>query len=218
MRCIGGLGLAAFLVVAAAAGAEAQGADESSDAEARALFNAGQVAYADARFEAALDYFQRAYELSGRAGLLFNVASAAERVRKDELALQAYRKYLEALPNADNRRFVEGRVRFLEDAVASARRSEADRAEKGRVPTPEEAARAAPAEEERFDAGAESREPREGGSVFGKWWFWTTVAAVVAAGVVVGVLMASRGAGGTQDPLPGDVGPGGVVVTLGSGR
>jgi hypothetical protein len=102
--------------------------------------------------------------------------------------------------------------------VASARRSEADRAEKGKVPTPEEAARAAPAEEERFDAGAESREPREGGSVFGKWWFWTAVGVVVAAGVVAGLLVSKGGAGATQDPLPGDIGPGGVVVTLGSGR
>jgi tetratricopeptide (TPR) repeat protein len=208
-----------LLVWSVAAGVLAQGASESSDAEARALFNAGQVAFEDARFDDALGYFKRAHELSGRPGLLFNIASAAERVRKDAVALGAYQSYLEALPDAPNRRFVEGRIRFLKQAMSAAE-SEAPEAEPDapRVPTPEEAARTAPADEPVASPHHDLHDEGEGkGSVLGKWWFWTVIGAVVVAGAVTGVVLATRGGGSTQEPLPGDIGPGGVVITLGGG-
>lgn len=194
----------------------AQDAAESSDAEARALFNAGQVAYEDARFEDALAYFERAHDLSGRPALLFNIASAAERVRDDQRALKAYQQYLDALPEAPNRRFVEGRIRFLEEAMASREARDTESTETATdVPSPQDAARQTPA----TAASPGAPEPPEdsGGSVLGQWWFWTVVGAVIVAGVATGVVLGTRDGGGTQEPLAGDVGPGGVVVTLGGG-
>lgn len=90
------------------------------DAEARALYDAGVVAYEQGRYENALDYFSRAHELSTRPQLLFNIASAADRLRQDQRALDAYRAYLEALPDAENRAAVESRVRILEEQLAAA--------------------------------------------------------------------------------------------------
>jgi tetratricopeptide (TPR) repeat protein len=92
----------------------------SRDNEARMLFEAGRVAYTAGRFDDALGYFKRAHEISGRAVLLYNVGSAADKLRQDAIALDAFRRYLEAVPNAENREEVEARVRVLEGVAAAA--------------------------------------------------------------------------------------------------
>lgn len=48
------------------------------------------------------------------------------------------------------------------------------------------------------------------------WWFWTIIG-VAAVAVGVGIAFAVQDPG-VQEPVAGDVGPGGVVVALGSGR
>jgi tetratricopeptide (TPR) repeat protein len=95
-------------------------ATNSRDNEARMLFEAGRVAYTAGRFDDALGYFKRAHEISGRAVLLYNVGSAADKLRQDAVALDAFRRYLEAVPNAENREEVEARVRVLEGVVTAA--------------------------------------------------------------------------------------------------
>ena len=91
----------------------------SRDDEARMLFEAGRVAYSAGRFDDALGYFRRAYEISGRAVLLYNVGSAADKLRQDAVALDALRRYLEAVPTAENREEVEARIRVLAGVVAA---------------------------------------------------------------------------------------------------
>jgi len=44
----------------------------------------------------------------------------------------------------------------------------------------------------------------EGGSILGKWWFWTIIGVVVVGAVVIGVAAAS---GGTEGPLDGNTSP-----------
>jgi tetratricopeptide (TPR) repeat protein len=84
---------------------------------ARELFLQGRDAYTEGRFEEARELFQRSYDLSGRPGLLYNIAQAAERTRDDEHALQLYRAFLEAVPDAPERDFVEARIVFLSERV-----------------------------------------------------------------------------------------------------
>ena len=50
-----------------------------TDDEARAIYQAGLVAYENGRFDEALRHFQSSYALSGRPELLYNIATAAER-------------------------------------------------------------------------------------------------------------------------------------------
>ncbi len=93
---------------------------QGSDAEARALFSAGEIAYGEGRYEAALDYFQRAYEISGRALLLYNVGSAAEHLRRDREALAAFERYLsDTGEDAPNRTAVAARIEILRRSVAT---------------------------------------------------------------------------------------------------
>jgi hypothetical protein len=94
-------------------------ADESRDREARSLFEAGRTAFEQGRYENAFDYFQRAYELSPRPAFLYNIGSAADRLRRDEEALEAFEEYLRRAPEAANRAAVQARVTVLQRAIAA---------------------------------------------------------------------------------------------------
>lgn len=107
------LALASAMLIASTAGAQDQGQDN----EARALFEAGRVAFDEGRFENALEYFERAYALSRRPQLLYNIGSAADRLRRDREALQHFEAFLQAVPNSPNRAHVEGRIRVLRQAL-----------------------------------------------------------------------------------------------------
>jgi tetratricopeptide (TPR) repeat protein len=133
--CVRRLGFAVLLAGAAASAQAQEGrgtAPETTlsetpavgpadaDREARTLFEQGRVAYQEGRYRDAWDYFRQAYLLSKRPALLYNVGQAADRLRKDREALEAFRMYLAQVPQAENRREVENRVRALEQQVDAA--------------------------------------------------------------------------------------------------
>jgi hypothetical protein len=103
---------------------------------ARELFEQGRDAYANGQFAEARDLFQHSYDLSGRPGLLYNIAQASERMRDDQHALDVYRAYLEAVPDAPERDFVEARIVFLQERVRAQRESTAEESAKPRSGTP----------------------------------------------------------------------------------
>lgn len=111
--------LALVLVVlgTCAPSASAQ-SSEVRDEEARALFSAGRLAFEAGDYEHALEDFRQAYDRSPRPELLFNIAQSADRLRRDEEALSAYRRFLEGVPESPNRPLVEARITFLERASA----------------------------------------------------------------------------------------------------
>ncbi len=120
--------LACCLAFAWVAGARAQDVSTATglaDDEAHARFEAGRVALAAGRNEAALENFTAAYELSRRPELLYNIAIAADRLRRDDVALDAFERYLAAMPadQVQNRAEVESRVTALRAAHAAASQS-----------------------------------------------------------------------------------------------
>lgn len=113
----------------ATAQAEAEPGDAAElDRAARALFEAGKIAFDLGRYEEALDHLTQAFNLSKRPLLLFNIASTLDRLRRDAEALDAFERYLREVPDAPNRPAVEGRVRLLREAVERAKTEEAARA------------------------------------------------------------------------------------------
>ncbi|MGE0789819.1 MAG: tol-pal system YbgF family protein [Sandaracinaceae bacterium] len=133
------LALLLALLVAAAPRAAAQEAQElvlsPADEEARAEFEAGRSAYQGGRFAVALTHFERAYELSERPELLFNIANAHDRLGHHQLALESYRGFLEQMPESTNAEFSRGRVAELERILE--REAEVARGEAvGPAPTP----------------------------------------------------------------------------------
>lgn len=96
----------------------AQGlAQPNRDDEARGIYLAGVAAFDAGRFEEALHYFEQSYGISPKPRMLYNIGTAADRVREDDKALNAFERYLAEVPDADNRAEVEGRVRSLRSAL-----------------------------------------------------------------------------------------------------
>jgi len=109
------LGLVCSSLVSATAAAQLTDTDE----EARLQFRAGESAYARGDYQAALEDFERAYRLSQRPALLFNIGLAAQRARHRERALEAFQQYLQLKPDADNRADVESRISELRELLAA---------------------------------------------------------------------------------------------------
>jgi tetratricopeptide (TPR) repeat protein len=176
----------------------------SHDAEARALFQAGSVAFNDGRFEDALSYFTRSHELSGRPELLYNIGTTQDRLRREPEAVSAFEAYLEAVPDAHNRREVEGRLRVLREEIA--READAERARARDATT-------APVTDAPSSEPVDRGESGGGEDVITSWWLWTIIG-VVVAGAVVGAVVATQTTGGDTYPdlLTGSDGT--VVFTL----
>jgi tetratricopeptide (TPR) repeat protein len=121
-----------LLLLGPVSGAVAQ--NTPTDGEARNLFLAGQDAFAVGSYERAMDYFERAYLLSHRSGLLYNIAITADRLRRDARALEAFREYLIEEPATERRAEVQARINFLAARVAEAER-EAERVRATQVQT-----------------------------------------------------------------------------------
>jgi tetratricopeptide (TPR) repeat protein len=174
-----------FTVLALSSTAAAQESDPSLDNEARALFEAGAEAYNAARYDAALRYFEQSYELSRRPGLLYNIGASADRLQQSARALEAYRAYLEALPDANNRAAVQRRIAFLESLPADGGAADVEPSGPSEPGAP-------------ADRGGS-------GDVTGEWWFWTLIAALVVGagvGITAGVVASSPQ---VETPLTGDV-------------
>lgn len=92
-------------------------ANDVADAKARKLFNEGSVAYEAGEFEKALDKFRKSYELSKRPALLFNIGTAADRLRKNEMAYRYLSEYREKVPNAKNAENVDRRIELLRKEI-----------------------------------------------------------------------------------------------------
>lgn len=185
LRCIGASTIAVLLLVTGAADAQPSRPD---DAAAQRAFEAGRQAYQDGRYEDALSDFRSAYELSLRPELLYNVGLAADRLRRDGDAIDAFQRYLDAMPGAANRAEVEARLHALREAQATATRP------------PESVLVIAP-------LAPPSREP----PVYEQWWLWTLVGIGVVAAVAIPIGVATSHPS-DQPPLTGDVG--GVVLAL----
>lgn len=187
------------------------------DAEAKGLFEAGVAAFAEGRYEDALGYFKRSYQLSQRSKLLYNIGQVSDRLRRDQQAVEAFEEYLKQEPDAPNKAEVESRVRVLREAIErnKAKRQEAVApAAVAAAPATEPASASLAAIEPTgvMTRNESERHDEKSGGLFSQWWFWTA-AGVVVAGIVVGVAIAASGGGQErQGPLPGNTGV--VVSTL----
>ncbi len=166
-----GVGFA--LVLALVAGGVARG-DETADTKQRAmaLFQAGNRAYNLGDYQTALPLFRQAYEISGAAAFLFNIAQCYRMLGKHSDAAREYRAYLRESPDAPNREEVKRRI------------AEMDAAATNQAP-PKPSTAAQPSDGTRTDLVA--ARPTEAKP---RTWLWITLgvtAAVVVAAVALGL-------------------------------
>lgn len=180
--------------------------DPARDAEARREFEAGRDAYDHGAFGDALARYERAYALSQRAELLFNIGRAADSDDRIERARDAYMAYLTALPDASNKEFVSARLERMR-ALLAERQAAAQRTNEA---PPQEAiaapiatvASVTPIEAAPLTAAAPARDDRRSARpFFRRAWFWGVVGAVVAGGVTATALSLR---GGAPEPTKSD--------------
>ena len=93
---------------------------QSNEDLAREHYKKGATHFDLGEYDAAIDEFKQAYELSSAPGLLFNIAQA-QRLKKDyEQALQSYKRFVRLAPDAPNRADAEQWITELEKKVAEA--------------------------------------------------------------------------------------------------
>lgn len=84
--------------IAAGTGDADRAVSEEDDKRARELFIKADKMYGEGDYEGSLEAFSEAYELSGRAALLYNMANAHERLGEYDKALARLRTYLPHAP------------------------------------------------------------------------------------------------------------------------
>jgi tetratricopeptide (TPR) repeat protein len=92
-------------------------AQSATDEQARQLYAEGDRHYNEGRYELAVQAFQRAYQLSGRPLLLFNLANAYERLGRYADALESLRGYAPSAPPNEAAQ-VQARIASLEQRAA----------------------------------------------------------------------------------------------------
>lgn len=150
-----------------------------ADAEARGLYDAGVAAFSEGRFEEAVGYLQQAYALSHRVELLYNIGQAADRARRDELALESFRRYLDERPDDPRAPELRGRIRVLERAIED--RSDPGDSTVVAAPAAPEDSPVTPAASSLVSSAAD---PTNGPDV-GAWTLTLSGAALAIAGVTV---------------------------------
>lgn len=140
--------LAALALVVGAGGAPAYAQETPDDAAGREYFERGRAAFDEADYETALVYFRHAYRLSRRGELQYNIGVAADRLQREEEALEAFRHYLdeteEPLREAEVRERIEALERTMAERAATKRaleeaamqpRASVDPSDRARLPT-----------------------------------------------------------------------------------
>lgn len=173
----------AVLVVLAPVDASAQRRGDPRERQARALFEQGELAYEEGRYEEAISAFEQAYGLSARPLLLYNIANAQERLGMLSEALDNLRYYREDAPS-DEIAVLDRRIRGLEDRVARQQRED----ERRRADQEQIARTAAEAAAAAAVRGRGGRTPDEPPAPVLGWSLTIGGGALAAAGVVFGVL------------------------------
>jgi tetratricopeptide (TPR) repeat protein len=158
-------------------------AAEQAQGEAAAkAYEEGKRALDLREFATAVARLKEAYRVQPRPGYLFHLAAAYQGLGQAGEALQFYRAYLTANPDAPQAQAVRAAMAECQRRVdEERRRAEADRIRRGLPPTPP-------------DPGAR-RTP-----LHRKWWLWTTVLGVAAAAVGVGLGLGLQSGGSRSLP------------------
>jgi hypothetical protein len=121
-----GIALATFLLallltppLVAAQAPSAETTEDSTEINARRLYAAGAAAFEEHRYADALAYFEQTYALTPLPRLLYNIGLAAEHLGDRARAVSSFEQYLAAMPDAENRVEVEGRLTILRSGASS---------------------------------------------------------------------------------------------------
>lgn len=132
-------------------------ADDIETRAARRHFDKADKLFALGRFDEALEQYQKAFDAKPIPDLLFNIGQCYRNLGDYDAAIFSFRKFLTLDPETTRRTDVEVLIDDLEAKKAQAEMLARDRKLAAPKPAP--------------------RRP-----ITSRWWFWTGVAAIAAAG------------------------------------
>ena len=116
--------------------AAATSASDAELAEAKAHYQAGKAAYDATDYPTAIREWKAAQTLKPSPKLDYNIGVAYERMNRPRAALKYFRRYLEAVPSAQNRAEVEQKIPVLEAQARTQKAPETDPGAQPATPPP----------------------------------------------------------------------------------
>lgn len=153
-------------------------ADDPATRAAKRHFDRGQKLFTLGKFDEALDEYQKAFDASPLPDFLYNIGQCHRNLGDYEQAIFSFKRFLQLDPEAPNREKVELIIDELEDKLEREGAKKRRREEPPPPPPPH----------------------AEGKPIYTKWWFWTGIAVVGAAGGV-GIYAATRSDGAPDTTL-----------------
>ena len=165
----------------------ARAAAADDEAEGRKRFSHGQELYLQGRYLEAAQEFESGYAVAPRNGFLINIAHSYRRAGDLQKAKTYYIKLLELDPTTPARAEVESNLRSIDDALSVQDMPPPKPVvNKNPLPNPDEAFRRRVAADAATEAAPrKASQSDEGGSIFGKAWFWALLLSTAAVGGVV---------------------------------
>jgi len=177
MNRVAVLAIVAFELLAIPSSGLAQTPDEEL---AKRYFKVGEELYNRSDYQGALEQFSKAYKYSKKPGLLFNIARCHESLGNLEPAIKAFEGYMTIGPDNPDR--IKARIANLKSRLAE--KSAAKAKQNGQLEAAKQAAKAAEAKA--------AAAPSDGRSSLTGWVVAGSGVALLATGVVFGVLAKSR--------------------------
>ena len=208
LTCLALISIAAIWAQAVRADDGTPAVSEGSRAAGEALLESGRAAYRFGNYVQAMRDYEQALTRLGWPSIHYDIADAAARLGDHQRALDEFREYLQAVPNATNRESVERRIHQQE--LALQKRQDVPPTPEASAPdlTPTAAANTQAAAEADSGAAPAASEAHQGSNL---WWLWAGIGAAVV-GTLVAALIVSSSDDPVQPPMKGDVG--GTIQTL----
>jgi len=102
--------------------------DDGPTDRAKELFDQGSQHYNLGEFAPALESYKRAYRVKPLPAFLFNIAQCHRKLGQHKDAVLMYQSYLTGVPDADNRKVVEGLIAESKAAAAEQQKRDDERA------------------------------------------------------------------------------------------
>ncbi len=179
------------LLLASALGgaASAQKASPADVEKAKQLYLSATKHFDLAEYSEALADYKEAYRLKDDPVFLYNIAQCYRKLNQYPEAVTFYKNYLRRKPDAANADEVQGKIKTLEEAIATQEKANSQN------PTgplePGTGGDTTPPPDKHVDLQVPEPPPvapsEHHTPIYKKWWLWTAVGAVVVAGVVIGV-------------------------------
>jgi tetratricopeptide (TPR) repeat protein len=186
--------VSALVITLAFVNARADEQQRDDHERARVAFKSGSRHYNLGEFQQALDAFREAYRAVDDPSFLFNIAQCERQLGHKREAVRSYRAYLNNAPATPNREQVKQLITQLDKEIADEQATVKMPPTTVTPPPPPlgnglTATPPPPTTAPTATLTTNAPPPAEHKPAYKKWWVWTIVGGVAAAGVATGLAL-----------------------------